>query len=213
MEALNAVPCDLRILACPEDCEKSFKPLADREGFALHTGSKEDVLARFCSALRDSRIMPDLDRTEPGRQCMVIRATGDNPFVFADAARAILGEALALGSGYAAYAGLPPGAGVEAVYASALFTAEREAREQPEREHVCPYLYGHPGRFLLHRPLAPGKWRGEEMRLTVDTGEDYQRAARLYEALDETLNKALGENRYDGEAIIAAYKKCFGAGA
>ncbi|MDR2048451.1 MAG: spore coat protein, partial [Treponema sp.] len=44
MEALGRVPCGLRILACPEDCESAFLPLARRAGFELATGPKDDVL-------------------------------------------------------------------------------------------------------------------------------------------------------------------------
>jgi spore coat polysaccharide biosynthesis protein SpsF len=88
---------------------------------------------------------------------------------------------------------------VEAVAAEALFRAERETREAPDREHVCPYLYGHPGQFLLHRPLAPRKWQGPLLRLTVDTPADYGAAQVLYGALSQD---SAGEGRYRGETII-----------
>jgi spore coat polysaccharide biosynthesis protein SpsF len=210
MEALKRVPCDLHILACPEDCEQDFKSLAAQAGFELSTGSKEDVLSRFCTALR--RFFPDFpenknfpeSRNSPESDIRVIRATGDNPFVFADAAAAIHGEALSLDADYAGYSGLPLGAGVEAVSARALFTAETEAREVDEREHVCPFLYRHPEHFSLHRPLAPKKWQGRDMRLTVDTPEDYERAKLLYDSLNTT-------ERYSGTTIIETYKNCFGS--
>ncbi|MDR2516006.1 MAG: NTP transferase domain-containing protein [Spirochaetaceae bacterium] len=189
MEALAGLPADMRILACPEDCLAAFGPLADEAGFVLAAGPKEDVLERYCAAIRRFSV----DR--------VIRATGDNPFVFIDAARRIGGEAAELDADYAAYAGLPYGAGVEVCAAEALLRAGREARESAAREHVCPYLYGHPERFTLHRPLAPAFWRGPSMRVTVDTGEDLARAASLYAALD---NAAPG-GRHHGAAIIAAY--------
>jgi spore coat polysaccharide biosynthesis protein SpsF len=194
MEALNTVPCDLRILACPENCEASFRPLAKRAGFELFTGPRDDVLARFCGAIR---------RYGPQR---IIRTTGDNPFVFADAAAALAEEAAALDADYAGYAGLPWGAGVEAVSAEALLQAEKEAEKPEEREHVCPYLYGHPELFRLHRPLAPRKWqnpRGREIRLTVDTPEDYRQAEKLYKALG---GESGGESRYRGIAILEACK-------
>ena len=194
MEALNRVPAELRVLACPEDSTAAFAPLADETGFTLFAGPKEDVLGRYCRALRNFGIR------------YAIRATGDNPFVFTDAAAAISAEALALGADYAGYSGLPLGAGVEAISADALFRAEAEAASPYEREHVCPYLYAHPELFRLHRPLAPLRWQ-ENIRLTVDTPEDYERAQTLFAALDR-----LGEERYRGPAIIAAYRKLFPQG-
>jgi spore coat polysaccharide biosynthesis protein SpsF len=204
MEALNAVPCDLRILACPEDCEIPFKAPARRGGFELFAGDKEDVLARFCAAL--DRFFPSGEI--PGLR--LIRATGDNPFVFADAASAIHEEALALGADYAGFSGLPTGAGVEALSASALLAAEKEARGD-EREHVCPFLYKHPERFYLHRPLAPPEWRGgiPPLSLTVDTREDYDRALVLYDALERADGGGYS-GRYSGGEIIAVCKSCFG---
>jgi spore coat polysaccharide biosynthesis protein SpsF len=66
-------------------------------------------------------------------------------------------------------------------------------------------LYGHPELFSLHRPLAPVSWQGSFISLTVDTGDDYQRACSLYEALSFSDSKA----RYRGETIIAAYSGIF----
>jgi spore coat polysaccharide biosynthesis protein SpsF len=193
MEALSRLPCEAKALACPEDCAASFAPLAAGAGYELLSGPKEDVLARYALAIR--RFGAD----------RVIRATGDNPFVFADAAWALEQEAEALGADYAGYGGLPCGAGTESVGAAALLRAEKEAVSSPEREHVCPYLYGHPELFRLHRPLAPLPWQGSGMRLTVDTREDYERAQILYRALSDLSP----EDRSKGAAIIAAYRREF----
>jgi spore coat polysaccharide biosynthesis protein SpsF len=199
MEALNSVPAQLRILACPDDSAAAFAPLADKAGFTLLTGPKDDVLGRYCLALRTFNIQ------------RVIRATGDNPFVFADAAAAINAEALALNADYAGYGGLPYGAGVESVSAAALLRAETEASASYEREHVCPYLYAHPELFSLHRPLAPLRWQGSDIRLTIDTREDYERAQALYTEMDrlEKAGKIGSEERYRGMTIINAYRALF----
>lgn len=197
MEALNRVPASVRILACPGDCVSAFAPLAALAGFELFAGPKDDVLERYCLAIRRFSI----DR--------LIRATGDNPFVFADAAAALNAEAMALGADYAGYSGLPYGAGVESVNGAALLRAGMEAAAPFEREHVCPYLYGRPELFLLHRPLAPLRWRDDSpaaVRLTVDTPEDYDRARELYAALDRFDS---GEERYRGTGILKRYKEVF----
>jgi spore coat polysaccharide biosynthesis protein SpsF len=194
MEGLRGISCDLRVLACSEDSFPAFAPLAEKAGFEIMGGPKEDVLRRYCHTIRRFRI----DR--------LIRATGDNPFVFADAAGAIAREAAELNADYAGYAGLPHGAGVESVDARALLRAEQAASSVPDREHVCPYLYTHPEQFLLHRPLAPEMWRGPSVRITVDTPEDYRRAGILYGA----LTRIPAEKRYQGETIIRAYRESFG---
>ena len=171
MEALNAIPADARILACPEDCVSVFTPLAEEAGFSLISGPKEDVLARYCLVIRQT----GADR--------IIRATGDNPFVFIDAAIVLNQEAAELNADYAVYSGLPLGAGVECLASEALLRAEREATVQAEREHVCPYLYNHSERFKLHRPLAPQQWQESRLSVTVDTKEDYDRALGLFQRL------------------------------
>ena len=196
MEALNRVPAGLRILACPEDSVSSFAPLAKEAGFELLAGPKEDVLGRYCLAIRSFGVT------------RLIRATGDNPFVFADAAVKINTEATALSADYSGYSGLPYGAGVESVLAQALLSAQGAGPSAFEREHVCPYLYSHPELFCLHRPVAPMPWRdseeeGKSIRLTVDTQEDYERAQILYDKLEKT------ENRYCGEVIIRRYREIF----
>jgi len=193
MQALSFLSCQAKILACPEDAVSAFAPLAEEAGFSLAAGPRDDVLARFCIAIR--RFSAE----------KIIRATGDNPFVFTDAAAALNEEALERDADYAAYSGLPYGAGVEAVSARALLRAEREAREPPEREHVCPYLYGHGELFSLHRPLAPRRWQGAGLRITIDTHEDYERAQVLYDALLPLppSGRNLGEN------IISVHKKLF----
>jgi spore coat polysaccharide biosynthesis protein SpsF len=191
MEALNAISSDLRILACPEDSLSSFTPLAREAGFKIFAGPKNDVLQRYALVIREYSIN------------RVIRATGDNPFVFADAAISLNAEASSLNADYAGYTDLPYGAGVESVRASALLRAADQAGLPSEREHVCPYLYNHPELFSVHRPCAPACWHYPDIRLTVDTQEDYGRAVELYAALKNE------PKRYNGEAIIKKYSGVF----
>jgi len=192
MEALNNIPSDLRILACPQDSLSSFTPLAQEAGFQILAGPKDDVLERYCLAIHKYSIN------------RVIRATGDNPFVFADAAISINDEALSHNMDYAGFINLPYGAGVESVSASALLRASDEARLPSEREHVCPYLYNHPELFSVYRPVAPSRWHYPDIRITVDTQEDYNRAVELYHALENA------PNRYHGNTIIKKHTEIFG---
>ena len=191
MEALNRVGADLRILACPADSVQIFTPIAREAGFIIFSGPKEDVLERYCMVIRKFSI----DR--------IIRATGDNPFVFADAANTLNDEAKALGADYAGYTELPHGAGVESISAGSLLRAAKETDIQYDHEHVCPYLYNNPQLFNLHRPFAPLPLRCPDIRITVDTQEDFEKAVFLHSALKNE------PNRHNGPVIIDTYKKVF----
>jgi spore coat polysaccharide biosynthesis protein SpsF len=190
MAALKTVPADIHVLACAADSEDAFTPFARAEGFYIYGGPKEDVLARYCEVIRAYK--PD----------RIIRATGDNPFVFADAAWAVHCESLKAQAAYGAYRDLPYGAGTEAVDALALLRAETLARLPDEREHVCPYLYKHPELFCLYRPCAPSSLARPALRITIDTKEDYERAL----VLEEALNARFGNSpeRFKGGSVIEA---------
>jgi spore coat polysaccharide biosynthesis protein SpsF len=188
MEALNNVSADLRILTCPEDSYSSFEHLAQEAGFHIFAGPKEDVLKRFCKVIRYFSLS------------RIIRATADNLFVFTDAADSINSLAVSVNADYAAYTGLPLGAGVESVSSESLLCAAENANAF-EREHVCPYLYNNPDKFAVHRPQAPHYWQNPDFRLTVDTQEDFDQAVKLYETLKDE------KDRHNGNTIINKYQK------
>lgn len=194
LEALSSIPVEHHILACPEDSYEVFKPIAAQASFDIIAGPKDDVLRRFVLACKAFAL----------DYC--IRATADNPFVFADAAWNSAQESMKLEADYGTLTSMPYGSGVEIIKAEALFRADQESTSSYDREHVCPYLYNNPNRFFLHRPLCPLKWREPQVRLTVDTYEDYERAQRLYPAITDF---AADTNdiplRYWGETILKAY--------
>jgi len=200
MEALNHIPADIRILACPEDSLSAFSPPAQEAGFHIFSGSKDDVLERYCQVIRKYSLS------------RVIRATGDNPFVFADSAEKINAESIELKADYAGFLEIPYGAGVECICASSLLKAASEASSSYDREHVSPYLYNNPGIFKIHRPkwilnehdIPTCKTSGLELntgeiRLTVDTYEDYMQAVLLYDSLKNE------KFRYNSDIIIRKY--------
>ncbi len=169
METLARVPADMRVLACDFDSEDELSALAESCGFICIAGPKEDVLARFCKVIR-----------ETGSD-VVLRATGDNPFLFIGAAEASLRRFEALRArpapaDYFTYTGLPHGSGIEVFSGKSLFEAARENDSPYDREHVGPALYNHPDRFVAIREPAPGQWYHPELRTTIDTAEDYARA-------------------------------------
>ena len=203
MEALNQIHADIRILACPEDSYSAFAPLIKETGFHIFAGLKENVLERYCQVIREFSLT------------RVIRATGDNPFVFVDLADKINAEAIELNADYAGYLEIPYGAGVESICASSLLQASEKTLTLYEREHVCPYLYNNPSDFKIHRPkwvypewIYKDKLKGtflntDKIRLTVDTSVDYERAILLYNSLKEE------ELKFESSVIIQKYLELF----
>ncbi len=199
MRRLNLVPAELRVLATDEASAASLGPEAEREGFELLVGPAEDVLARYCLAIRRYGIDT------------LLRATGDNPLVSHELAARLLehraGRPPAARADYSSYLGMPVGMGVEVVAATALLRAEAEARQASQREHVCPYLYEHPELFSIDRPEVSPEYFLPGARVTVDTAADYEQVREAYAALYEgevipsIAVMAWLRSRSEGEAV------------
>jgi spore coat polysaccharide biosynthesis protein SpsF len=101
------------------------------------------------------------------------------------------------GFDYVGTSGYPLGIAAEVARASALETAAREATAPAEREHVMPFLYGHPERFRLGSlPVAAAT---RHSRYTVDTSEDLAFARALAARIGHPPPVRLAEL----EAIVA----------
>jgi len=171
MRRLRAVEADGRVLAADADGARQLAGVAREFGFSVFAGPKDDVLGRYAMAVEAFAL---------GR---VIRATGDNPFVSAFLAGAAARAADEWTADYVGLTGMPTGMGVEVVDAAALLKAAGAATSAFDREHVCPYLYGHPDEFVVLRPECPAGYRMPDGRVTVDTPEDFARALAIVSAL------------------------------
>lgn len=173
MRRLRRVVADVHVLATEAKSAAELGPMAESAGFELFVGSEDDVLARYCGVLR--RFGVDV----------VVRATGDNPFVSPEAAMELLADPETAAADFSAYSGMPLGFGVEVVKAPALLAAEAEAEDPYEREHVCPFVYRRPERFRIYQPQAAERFRAPEARITVDTEVDYGKALEAASACGE----------------------------
>jgi spore coat polysaccharide biosynthesis protein SpsF len=175
MDALRLIPADSYILATEPGSAGPLSPLADEAGFELFVGNKENVLRRYADAAR--KYEPDA----------VIRATGDNPLVSWEMAVAACALFDSTGADYAALSDLPLGAGVEVIGTSALLEADRSETDSYEKEHVTPFLYRRPDRFRIVRSQAPHRYRRPDLRVTMDTSEDYRFLSGVFEALKDRM--------------------------
>lgn len=145
--------------------------LAHDEGVACFRGDPVDVLVR----LRDAAQTFDCER--------VFVCTADNPFVDPVHLDALVDFLVAQRCDYACTKGLPWGAFGWAVTTRAL-AAACEIKNTRDTE-VWGGYFTETGRFQHGVLAADAEVRWPELRLTVDTPEDYELASRICEALYE----------------------------
>jgi spore coat polysaccharide biosynthesis protein SpsF len=140
-------------------------------GIKSYSGSEDDVLERYFMASSD--INCDY----------VIRITGDNPLTDHESASNALKYAYEQDADHCTTAGIPVGTGVEIIKKTALGKTYNESKEPHHREHVTPYIKERPGLFKIVKYQSPLKNPYADLRLTVDTEEDYRLIKIIYEKL------------------------------
>lgn len=144
-----------------------------QHGVSFYRGSEQDVLSRYfeaaCGHEADTvvRVTSDCPLIDPKVIDQVIQAHRNSENV--DYTSNILERTY------------PRGMDCEVFSFSALEQAHREAKEQPEREHVTPFIYRRPERFWMHSV----QYREDcsRHRWTVDTPEDYELIRCMLESL------------------------------
>lgn len=176
MMQLKKVKADYHVLLTDDRSYNLLKNETEKQGFEIFKGPEHDVLARFTSAARHYGVKT------------VVRATGDNPFVFPDKADRIVSLHLENSADHSWFTGMPLGGGVEIAEAEALFSAEKNTNDNYDREHVTPYIYKHPEIFKMNHIISDDDSLYPDGRITLDTDNDYK---YLKKAADElTLEKA-----------------------
>ena len=135
---------------------------ARRLGCTVVRGSTDDVLGRFVSA----------SAAVPSR--WIVRATADNPAVDIESAQRLLIAVEECGADYGIEQGHPYGGAVEVIAASTLHRVAELATDAYDREHVTPYVRSHADTFRIVVPDVPADVRRPDLRLTVDTAEDFE---------------------------------------
>jgi spore coat polysaccharide biosynthesis protein SpsF len=151
--------------------------LARVAGIDIFIGSLDNVLERFYIA---SQEFP---------ADYIIRITGDNPFTDPEYASIALSIAAESSADLCSISNLPLGTAVEIIKKQALDEAYRSASKPYHFEHVTPYIKEHDEIFRIERHEVTFPNPFPDLRLTVDTDEDYRLARLIY------------ENLYTGEII------------
>jgi len=147
------------------DC---LEELLVSEGIAYFRGSEENVLERYQMAARHFK------------SDVVVRATGDNPFVHTGDIDRMLNKHISGEATYSISTGLPLGCGAEVINTDLLMSLGRYSLQQRHREHVTLYIRENPEMFTVSICEAMEPVRRPDIRLTVDEEKDYTVARELY---------------------------------
>lgn len=155
--------------------------IAEQCGITSFCGSEDNVLERFCKAVEKTTCD------------YIIRITGDNPLTDHVSASEALGHAYCLNADHCSVSGIPLGTGIEIVKYSALLRAFTESSKPYHFEHVTPYIKEHPELFSILKYDSPLENPFPDLRLTVDTAEDFELMKLIYGSLYHGKPILLGE--------------------
>jgi spore coat polysaccharide biosynthesis protein SpsF len=141
-----------------------------KNNVSFYRGSEDNVLKRYY----DAAIYYSANN--------IIRATGDNPFVDYEAATSLLEGHLALHAEYSSnkaevYSSLPDGLGIEIFSFTALEQSHVLSTKPHHFEHVNEYILENKKKYKIFKDtMAGGLYDNSDVRLTVDTQEDFLKA-------------------------------------
>ncbi|MCK5174159.1 MAG: hypothetical protein KAR47_12265 [Planctomycetes bacterium] len=138
------------------------------EGVPVVRGDEENVLGRYIKCL---------DSHPSGT---IVRVTADNPLTCPEMLEWIVGWKEKSGADYVLCENLPCGAGTDAFSADLLRLLDKKVTDPGEREHVNLHILRNPKRFRAIFPRVEGDLARPDIRMTVDTKEDWQRVESLF---------------------------------
>lgn len=161
------------ILATSSDA--SDDPLAEwatKAGVPVFRGALDNVQKRFYDAMCAHKV--DL----------VIRVTGDNPLISPELIDVMIQSWQESPVDYIGYSACIHGIGAELFTAKSFEKLREASRSDYDYEHVTPPYYQKKAQFSTRSLVAPPEYVHADLRLTVDTEEEYI----FVKALCETYN-------------------------
>lgn len=143
----------------------AVEELCRRIGVECFRGSESNVLERYFQCAKKYRFEH------------IVRLTSDNPFTDIEELDNLIDLHLSSGSDFShSFSALPVGVGAEIFTFTALEKSYFEGKAGHHLEHVDEYLLEHPEIFKTSILEVPQAKRRPDIRLTVDTKEDYHKA-------------------------------------
>lgn len=177
-------------------CDFKITEIAQKEGTRWYLGDEEDVLGRYFLAA-------DIFKAD-----VIVRITGDCPCVDPEIVDRVVRTHLAEGkdctfnrNDNVALCSQIDGLDVEVFSFDALKKAHENALIDYEREHVTAHFYAHPEEFKILQ-IESGWYIDKDVKLSIDTAEDYEEVCRLYKALGPDFSTRDIQKYYEGEKDV-----------
>lgn len=148
--------------------------IAKKEKIGWFRGSTEDVLSRYYLAAKKNK----LD--------IIVRITSDCPCIDPKVIDSVIGKHMAKKVDYTSNTlnrTYPRGLDVEVFNFDVLEKTYENAKKHSEREHVTFYIYTKPALFKVVQVKAPAGLYGPDVRITLDTKEDYVLLCAVFDYL------------------------------
>lgn len=165
---------EIIIATTKETEDNSITNICKKEDVQYFKGSKENVLSRYYFAAKENNI--DL----------IVRITSDCPCIDADITDLTIDDHISKMADYTTNSLVrtyPHGLDVEVFNFDALGKAYKNTTKDYEKEHVTPYINRNPQKFKINIVKAPKELYAPDIRITLDTEEDYALLCAVYDYL------------------------------
>lgn len=148
--------------------------LCNRLGVSVYRGSEDDVLERVLKAATFYKadliveMTGDCPLLDPGLVDQVIRFYLDNDY---DYVSNVLHRTF------------PRGLDTQVFARAVLDEVDKATQDPADRENVSLYIYEHPERYKLGNVYAPEELKWPDLRICVDTIDDFNLVSRVFEEL------------------------------
>lgn len=179
IEKLKQVSPNIILATSHSEENALLKDVALANNINFFQGSENDVLQRF------------IDAAEKYNTQKIIRVCSDNPFLDLDALIQIVQESQLFTGDYMSFMidGTPSikthfGFWTEYVTLDALKRVAQSTDSSLYHEHVTNFIYSNPNQFLIKwLPVPTCLHHRQDIRLTIDTKEDFELLQTLYMSL------------------------------
>ncbi len=175
-----------------------IEDLARDLGIEIYRGSEEDVLDRFINAAK-------INNAD-----VIVRVCADNPLISKDEIDRIVKKHMNNKADYSfnhiprKNNNYPDGLGSEVVDFVILEKIAKKTNSSYHREHVTTYIWDNPNEFSIETIRAPYEITGPDIKLDVDTEEDFYRIESFIQSLPSELSPA-----WSSKNIVKSYRDYF----